>query len=218
MFAYPEQAVFNRALPKNLIYKNAKPSKAVKGRFVSQVSEIVWKYKLSQDTLNLAPRDGFTEIQVFDITLKVPDLNFDVLTVIDKAIPYPIFFRLHFEGRVNRVATYKRPSGAQIDTWVMSDIYFETGRQDAAAQQAPLPVALDIKSLYEQMLIPYIGCSARANESVGALVERVQQIRKKKRELDMLEKKIIREKQFNRKVELNTQIRELNKELAFLTE
>ena len=46
MYAYPEKAAFNKVLPKNLIYKQARPTRAVKDLFVSQVKEIVWKYKL----------------------------------------------------------------------------------------------------------------------------------------------------------------------------
>ena len=82
MFSYPSKAKFNRVLPKVKIYTNSKPSKKVKALFVSQVEEIVWKYKLSRDTINLAPRDKFTEIQVFDIILREPELTPEVLSVI----------------------------------------------------------------------------------------------------------------------------------------
>ena len=71
MFAYPKQAEFNRPVPKNKIYGYAKPSRVIRDRFVSQVSEIVWKYKLAPETVNLpAHRQGklpVHEIQVFEI-------------------------------------------------------------------------------------------------------------------------------------------------------
>ena len=37
------------------------------------------------------------------------------------------------------------------------DAYFETPWQDAAAPRLPLPVALDLGSLYEQMLRQHMG-------------------------------------------------------------
>lgn len=215
MYAYPAKTEFNRVLPKIKIYANAKPSKRVKALFVSQVGEIVWKYKLFRDTINLPPRDGYTEIQVFEIRLKEAELAPEVLRVIDRAIPYPIFYRLRSDGLVKLVAAYKRPAADGSSKWVLGT-YFETGWLDAAESVVPLPVALDIKSLYEQMLSAYIDLPPRSGESLEELVARVESIRKYRREIQALESKLNKEKQFNRKVELNAQVRELSSELTEL--
>jgi hypothetical protein len=216
MFAYPPQAAVDRVIPKNMIYKNARPSTAVKNYFISQVRDIVWKYKLSQDTINLSPKEGIREIQVFDITLKTFEFNQDILKTIDKAIPYPIFFRVRFGESVNRIIALKRPAGSEPDKSAISD-YFQTGWQDAQAPEKPLPVALDLKSLYDQMLMPYIGIVPRAQEALHDLIQRAQDIRRIKRELTLLEAKMAKEIQFKRKIELNTQIRNLKSALRDLT-
>lgn len=215
MFAFPVKAEFNRVVPKIKIYANAKPSKRVKGFFVSQVEEIVWKYKLSRDTVNLPPRDGYNEIQVFEIKLKDDELTPEVLSVIDRAIPYPIIYRLRHGERVNKVAAYKRPAADGSNKWV-TGTYYETGWSDKAESPAPLPVALDLKALYEQMLFAYIDLPPRFGESLPELVERFEAIRKLSREIKMLEVKLHREKQFNRKVELNAQIRTIEARLGEL--
>lgn len=216
MFIYPAKAAFNRILPKTKIYANAKPSKTIKDKFVSQISEIVWKYKLSPDTTNLAARDGYTEIQIFEIILKEPGLGTEVLSVIDKAIPYPIFFRLRYEERVKGVAAFKRPAADGSGSWVIEE-YFETDWSDVTAPATPLPVALDLKSLYEQMLFAYIDLPPDDGEALESLVERVRLIRKYRRELRALEAKMNSEKQFNRKVELNAKVRSLQSQLTALT-
>jgi len=216
MFIYPAKAEFNRTLPKVKIYNNAKPSKSVKAKFVSQISEIVWKYKLSPETTNLAARDGFTEIQVFEIALKEPELTPDVLIAIDKAIPYPIFYRLLHEGRVKRAAAYKRPTADSSGKW-LTETYFETDWTNHTVPAMPLPVALDLKSLYEQMLFAYIDLPPRPGENLNILVERVRMIRKCRRDLRTLEAKMNGEKQFNRKVDVNAQLRSLKAQLAVLT-
>ena len=213
---YPEKAKFNRVLPKIKIYTNSKPSKSVKARFVSQISEIVWKYKLSPETINLPARDGFTEIQVFEITLKEPELDSDVLIAIDKAIPYPILYRLLYEGRVKRVAAYKRPAADSSGKW-LTETYFETDWTDDIIPAIPLPVALDLKVLYEQMLFAYIDFPPRTGEDLDVFVERVRMIRKCRCDLRALETKMKSEKQFNRKVDYNAQVRGLNAQLVILT-
>ena len=215
MFIYPEKAAFNRVLPKTKIYANAKPSKSIKDKFVSQISEITWKYKLSPETTNLAARGGFTEIQVFEIELKEPELSIDVLAVIDKAIPYPIFFQLRYDDQVKGIAAFKRPAEDGSGAWVIEE-YFESGWTDATTPATPLPVALDLKALYEQMLLTYIDLPPCNGESFASLVERIRQIRKCRRELKALEAKMNSEKQFNRKVELNANVRSLQSQLTAL--
>jgi hypothetical protein len=215
MFAYPDKALFNRAVPKTKIYANAKPSKRVKEMFVSQVEEIVWKYKLAQATINLAPRDGYSEIQVFEIRLKGPELGRDVLSAIDKAIPYPIIFQVCHGDQYKLAAAYKRPAADTSGNWV-TDACFESAWKEASAPQLPLPVALDMKGLYEQMLFALIDLPPRAGETLAALVERVAMIRKQTRELQALTARMQKEKQFNRKVELNAQVRVIQARLMEL--
>ena len=66
------------------------------------------------------------------------------------------------------------------------------------------------------MMVLYIGLPIHYRETLDQLVERVQLIRKKEREIKTLEAKMSKEKQFNRKVEINSQIRTLHTELKDL--
>jgi hypothetical protein len=50
MFNYPPKAEFGRVLPKNKIYEYARPNAALKARFVAEIEQIVWQYKLSPET------------------------------------------------------------------------------------------------------------------------------------------------------------------------
>lgn len=212
MFDYPKQAAFDRVVPKAKIYAFAKPNRAVRERFVSQVAEIVWKYKLSPETVNLPARDGVQEIQVFSITLKTGELAEDVLRAMDRAIPSPIFFDLIRDGRVKTTAAWKRPGG--IDpTRPVVDVYFETDWQPACTACPPLPVALDMAGLYEQMLRSLLPLPPRAGEPIQNQVERARLIRVKEKECRRLEARIGQEVQFNRKVEINAELRRCKAEL-----
>src|SRR5262245_48080457 len=112
MFAYPKQAEVNRVVPKNKIYAHAQPAKRIKDLFVAQVGEIVWKYKLSPETINLPARNCINEIQVFAVILKTPELDEAVLQSMDKAIPFPLLFQVTHDECVRFAASYKRPSEA----------------------------------------------------------------------------------------------------------
>ena len=212
MFDYPQRARKDRVLPKNKIYDNARPSRAVRERFVAQIDQIVWRYVLGPGNLNLPPTPAVREIQVFEIALKTGELREDVLRTIDRAIPSLLFFELTFQGRVRFVAAYKRASELAANQPVV-ETYFETSWQDADAPRQLLPVALDMAGLYEQMLRQHIAASpfaprSRAGEPLDATVERVAKIRGKLRECKQLESKLRKEIQFNRKVEINAELRD----------
>ncbi len=206
IFAYPKQAEFNRVLPKSKIYEHGKPSRAVRDCFVSQINQIVWQYKLAPETINLPSRPGVPEIEIFSIELKTAEVSEDVLRCIDKAIPLPIFYNLCFEGRIKTVAAYKRPSDADASRWVV-DGYFASPWLPAQGERSALPVALDMAGLYEQMLRRLMPLPARSGETLKDHVERLTQLRSKQNEYTKLEARLHKEKQFNRKVEINSQLR-----------
>ena len=215
MFAYPKQSAFGKVLPKSKIYQHARVTRRVQRCFVDQVSRIVWQYKLSPETTNLPARAGVPEIQIFTIALKTEELDEKVLRCIDKAISFPILYEVTFEDRVKEVAAYKRPSEVDSAKWVIGD-YFATVWRPAVSGRSPLPVSLDLAGLYEQLLRRLMPLPARNGESLKSHAERLATIRSKERECEKLEARVNREKQFNRKVELNAELRTIKNELESL--
>lgn len=215
LFAYPKQAAFGRVLPKSKIYAYAKPSRRVRETFVDEVDQIVWQFKLSPETVNLPARLGVPEIQIFGIQLRTEQLSEAVLRTIDRTIPFPILFELSFGERIKSTAAYKRPSEADSGKWVV-DAYFELGWQPGNIARQSLPVALDLAGLYEKLLRNHITLPPRQGESLKAHVERASTIRAKQGECRKLETRLQQEQQFNRKVELNRELRTLKQELDSL--
>ncbi|RAS05005.1 DUF4391 domain-containing protein [Cupriavidus alkaliphilus] len=213
---YPANAAFGRKLPKNKIYEHSGANARVKEQFVKQVDQIVWQYKLAPETINLAARPGVSEIQVFTLQLKTSELHQDVLHCIDRAVQFPTIFELAFEGRTQMVACYKRPNEADASRWVLSD-YFATEWLPVGSPRATMPLAVDLASLYEKLLHLLIPLSARPQETLTELVARVEQARAKRREVEKTAARLEREKQFNRKVEINATLRKLRTELEQLS-
>jgi len=220
MFQYPERTRKDRILPKNKVYGNAQPSNAVRRHFVSQVEQIVWRHVLISETVNLPTRDGIEGIQVFEIALKTGELKEDVLRSLDRAIPWRLFFELTFNGQVRFAAAYKRPSEGSSGAPVVED-YFVTPWQPSSAPRLPLPVALDLTALYEQILFRHmeaspLAISTRTGENIADAVERCKAIRTRQRERRRLEAALRRERQFNRKIEINSKLRECTTALELL--
>lgn len=216
LFDYPKSAAFGRVLPKNKIYEHASPSTAVKNLFVRQVEQITWQFKLAPETVNLKGTPSVPEIQIFSITLKTGELKYDVLQCIDRAIPFPILFELRYEGKTQAVAAFKRLSDVDKSKWVVSD-YFESAWLQSETPRTALPVVFDLEALYARLLAPLLPFPARPGEGLQACVERMEQIRFRQRELDKCEARLRKEKQFNRKVAINAELRALKQEIKMLT-
>ena len=214
--SYPRQAAFGRVLPKNKIYEHSGTTPAVREMFVRQVEQIVWQYKLAPETINLVSKPGVPELQIFAIQLKTPELKLEVLRCIDGAIQFPIIFELTFEGKSQVVAAFKRPSESDSNRWVVSD-YFSTQWMPTDSLRVAMPLALDLGGLYEQLLKRLLSLPLRSNENLAELVNRIQLVRLKEIEIQKIKSKLVKEKQFNRKVELNAQLRSIRQEIDNLT-
>lgn len=219
LFAYPKQAAFGRVLPKNKIYEHSGANARLQRLFIEQVEQIVWQYKLAPETINLPARPGVPEIQIFNIQLKSTELHEDLLRCIDGAVQFPIIFELNQgegdQAKTQMVAAYKRPSEADPASWVCSR-YFASGWIPATGERTPLPLALDLASLYWQLLQTIIPLASRTGEQMGALVIRADQAAAKQREIERVQAHLAREKQFNRKVEVNSRLRQLMSEMEAL--
>jgi hypothetical protein len=235
LYDWPRAAAFGRGIPKNKIYEHAGANAALKDLFVREVDQIVWSHKLAPETVNLTATKQVAEIQVFRITAGTATLNAQVLRAIDKAIPFPLIFEVAHGGRVRLSAAYKRPSEADSARWVVGD-YFEGDWQPEEAPRAPLPVALNMGALYEQLLEPLVAeQTARlvpgmdeapqtpfspATDKPMTLEERIAQaeaIKAQAREVERIKARLARENQFNKRVAINAELRVAKQQLKRLT-
>jgi hypothetical protein len=215
LFAWPAQAAVGRPVAKSKIYAHAKPTAALRALFVAQVESITWAYKLAPETINLPAKPAVPEIEVFEVALKLSDVSHSVLRCIDKAMPRPILFNLRFEGHTQPIAAYKRPSDAASDQWVVGDYHAAPWQKDGDARPA-LPLALDMAGLYEQLLRQHLAVPARPGEPLRDQLDRLSTLTAKQAAAAKLETRVAQEKQFNRKVELNAQLRNIRRELQAL--
>lgn len=215
LYDFPEHSIVNKVLPKSKIYQHATPGLSVKNRFVKEVEKIIWSYKLSPKTTNLPAKGYVEEVQIFTLLVKTADLHPDVLLAIDKAIPSPILFQARYGEQLQYVAAYKRQNEADRSKWVISP-HFRTDWFPLETSRQPLPVVLNLEALYHELIKNVLPLTAKSKDSLETLVERVELLQQKEREIEKLEARLHREKQFNRKVEINTLYKQLKQEIESL--
>ena len=215
LFAYPPAATYDRIVPKQALYQHGRMNHGLRAAFAAEVESIRWRYKLAPETINLPPRGGINEIQIFSIELKHEQLSETVLRAIDQAANFPLFYELEFEQQVQPVAAYRRigDSGGKP----VVGRYFHGDWLPADSPRQTLPPALDLAGLYRQLLRSLIPLPVRPNEDLHDQMQRLEQIETLQTQRQRTEARLRRERQFNRKVSINAELRQLNNELRVLS-
>ena len=65
LLSYPKSAIVDKVVPKTMFYKFMEVNQRMKVRFVNDVAQICWLYKLSANTINVTASEELIEIDVF---------------------------------------------------------------------------------------------------------------------------------------------------------
>jgi hypothetical protein len=214
LYQYPAKTVLGRVVAKQRILAHVRATTKLRERLRDDVAQITWHAKLAHNTINLPGTNDVPELQVFVITLKGEDLHRDVLRAIDRAIPFPILFELHSTHGTRVTAAYKRPSQADPSKWVLDDHYASSDWLPAETPRQPLPTAIDLKQLYQQLLRSLLPAPARRGEALPDQLERLRALEALRKDAATLAKRLRNEKQFNRKVEINAKLRSIREKIA----
>ena len=151
MLEFPKSTVFGRRIPKQKFYENLEVPDQVKRLFVEQIRLITWANKLSSGTMNIAPGQAVQEIEVFHLKLQGPELDQQVLSLMDRQIPYHILFLLERpDGKVRLHVNYKEASQSGSNAFQLRQSYHtEWETPDNLSLNF---TALDMDALYESIV------------------------------------------------------------------
>ncbi len=215
MIGLPKSTEFNRRIPKQKFYENIEISPILKRVFVEQIKIIYWRNKIAPATVNIAPGEKVTEIEVIEVKLTDQIQPESVLKQIDKSIPYHIVFLLELDGRYQAWTAYKEAS-AGVNAFKVHS-YYHTDWM--AETELPLKLeGFNIDKVYENFVRQIGGeaLTAENDETLQQSVERDIHRQELKKQIEALQTKVRKEKQLNKQVQLNTELKKLKKELEGL--
>ena len=217
MLDFPKSTEFNKRIPKQKFYENIDITPALKRVFVEQIRLIYWQNKLAATTLNLAAGETVNEIEVLEVRLNAPQLDEAVLRQIDREIPYHILFILTCDGKAQVWIGYKEAAASGSNAFKVSR-YFHTDWVTANELQFRVD-GLNMDAIYENLVRQIAGDALQADsgESLQASVERDEKRRQLEKQIAALESKMRKEKQLNRRMEINTDLKRLRKEQELLS-
>ena len=216
MLGFPVSTEFNKRIPKQKFYDNLDVSPTLRRVFVDQIRIVYWRNKLAASTLNIAAGEAVTEIEVFEVRLNEPLLDEAVLKQIDKEIPYHLLFILTCDGKAQAWIGYKEAAASGSNAFKVNR-YYHTDWMPEDELQLHID-GLNMDAVYESF-VRQIARDKLLSESGESLKESVERDEKKKqleKQIATLESKMRKEKQLNRRMEMNAELKRLRKSLEVL--
>ena len=213
MLDLPKSTEFNKRIPKQKFYENLTVTPALKRIFIDQIKTILWRNKIAATTMNLAPGETVTEVEIFEIKLAESALDISVLRQIDKEIPYHIIFILEYDGKYQAWTAYKEAAGSGSNAFKVGTYYHTDWFSE---DEIPLKIeGLNVDTVYENFVRQIAGNALQAgsSETLKESVERSERRQKLEKQIASLQNKIRKEKQLNKQIQINAELKEIKKEL-----
>ena len=217
MLGLPKATEFNRRIPKAKFYENINITTSLKRLFVDQVKNIYWRNKISSTTVNLSEGKYVIEIEVFEVNLNSSQVDIDLLKSIDSVIPYHILYILEYNGKYQAWIGYKETTVIEKKISKV-DRYYYTNWLDEMELIVKLE-GLNLDDVYENLVRQIAGDKLQSDNSTETLkqsVERDKEIETLKKQISILQNKIRKEKQLNKQIEMNTELKKLRRILEKL--
>ena len=216
MLGFPVSTEFNKRIPKQKFYENLDVSPTLRRVFVDQIRIVYWRNKLAASTLNIAAGEVVSEVELFEVRLNEPLLDEAVLKQIDKEIPYHLLFILTCDGKAQAWIGYKEAAASGSNAFKVNR-YYHTDWMPEDELQLHID-GLNMDAVYESFVRQIAGDKllSESGESLKESVERDEKKKQLEKQIAALESKMRREKQLNRQMEMNAELKRLGKTLEVL--
>lgn len=211
MIDLPAATFLNQRIPKQAFYANLHLNPGERRALSAQVDSIIWRNKLSADTLNITPGADVLELQVFELKLSEKVAECTLLDVIDSQLPYHLLFLLVKGEQAKASIAFKQATqGGGKNAFKVLARFDTPWLQEEALHLLPLS-GLNMDSLYEGWVKVIAGerLSQRPGEGITQALEREKQRQVLEKKIKSLEKRLEREKQFNKKIDIRQELKGL---------
>ena len=202
LLQYPDTTLFGKTVPKKMFYDQLDVNAKMKQRFVNDVEEIIWLYKLSPNTLNVRAGEQVGEIEIMLCPLKDVECPVDVFKFISQKIPHHNVFILQFGNSYRLLIQYDKDTF--VSPWCPID-------------ELSLKIeGQTLDRIYDGFVGQLTGIGSRDSESLQEIIRLKKEIKKLSDKIETLQRQIRKEPQLNRQIEMNSEARAMKQQLQEL--
>lgn len=211
MLDFPISTLFNKRIPKQKFYEKLGVGNKLEQQFVKEIDTIIWKNKLSPETINISAGTKVTEIEIIEVNLKTQSVSKNILEAIDRGIPYHLVFVLRFKDLGQLWISYKEDSRSgkfKVDSYYKT----EWVKYDELTLKLE---GLNLDKVYDNFMLQVADGKLQLDQGadIKEAVTKAKEQNKLESYIKALENKIRNEKQFNQQVKLMGELRKAKTQL-----
>lgn len=221
-----KSTVIDRVLPKKLFYENGDYTKKEQYFFSKNIERVIWENSLKYSNTNVEAyiddEKEFKEIEIIKVDLK-NEINLKkAAEMIMKAIPYPMLIEFSFEDKSAIAVEKQRVNKIDVTKNIIEEIIITEmfSKDDEFCQKLNFKnfrntnfylMYLDLYNLISLKIADELGINnVESAEEARKLSEEIISI---ENEIEKLRNKLKKENQFNKKMELNIEIKKLQEKI-----
>lgn len=214
---FPQATIVDKNVPKNAFYKRADSAHSawMKQFLTDEFENITWLYKLHPSTLNVEDGEKVHEIDVFVCTMKHDHYSINPFCGLDDLLPRHTIFIVRYGESIDLLMQHKEMAiVAGEEKWTRGKTELQRNVDLGHISFSIEGQSMD--KVYGNLLGQVSGLETRSEEDYKAAVELRRKIENTQKQILLLQKQIRSEKQFNLQMEINSEARQLKKQLGEL--
>ena len=204
MISFPRTTAVHRRMPKEAFYKRLTLTSAVKEKFVTDIDSIYVENSLAKESLNLLETATVKEVLLLSLWLKKQSCDRRIIEAIARQNPHKLVFMLCYEEQRQLALVFH---GKLYQTEWMPE-------QVLSLEARGFQMDEVWESLVEQIALPEE--EHGSDLSLEERLARQEKGKKLEKQIAALQAKIRKEKQLNKQIELNAELKKLIKEIDVL--
>ena len=199
MYGLPQRTEINKPLHKTKVFEKFDLTASQRDSFDADISRMFITHVVAESTIpTIKAGKEIADFYVIEVSLKRREYAPKNIELLAKFIPRKILFVLHFEEK------------AQFAIHHTKLICSEWQQRDTL--NVPL-AGLDLDAVWENIVATIGSITVQEGNTLTEQIKSDEQKSKLQKQIQLLQQKLNKEKQYNRQIEINAEIKRLKKQL-----
>ena len=199
MYGLPQRTERNKPLHKTKVFEKFDLTASQRDSFDADISRMFITHVVAESTIpTIKAGNEIADFYIIEVTLKRREYAPKNIELLAKFIPRKILFVLHFEEK------------AQFAIHHTKLICSEWQQRDTL--NVPL-AGLDLDTVWENIVATIGSITVQEGNTLTEQIKSDEQKTKLQKQIQLLQQKLNKEKQYNKQIEINAEIKRLKKQL-----
>ena len=199
MYGLPQRTEINKPLHKTKVFEKFDLTASQRDSFDADISRMFITHVVAESTIpTIKAGNEIADFYIIEVTLKRREYAPKNIELLAKFIPRKILFVLHFEEKAQFAIHHTKLICSE---WQQRDML-----------NVPL-AGLDLDAVWENIVATIGSITVQEGNTLTEQIKSDEQKTKLQKQILLLQQKLNKEKQYNKQIEINAEIKRLKKQL-----